>query len=131
MEQVFEISAATPTALIDSLSFYAGEVSMRKPESALYAANVFRRAAEVEALLITRTGEVTGVITSWMDDVQPLLEAVFGRDLEGEELGAFQDYTPTIFSGIYGRTRIVSTDEIFGPCIALDLAADSAVQQKQ
>jgi hypothetical protein len=127
MEQGFEITAETPTALIDLLSFHAGEIAMNSPGSALYAASVFRRAAEVEALLINKAGEVKGVVTSWEYAVQPLLEAVFGRSLEGEELGAFRDYSPTIISGVYGRTRIVSTDEIFGPCIALDLAAESAI----
>ena len=131
MSEGFEISAGTPTALVDALSYQAGEIAMRNPGNTLYANSVFRRAAEVEALLITKTGKVKGVVTSWADEVQPLLEAVFGRSLEGEELGAFQDYAPTIFSGIYGRTRIVSTDEIFGPCIALDLAAESVVNSEQ
>lgn len=131
MSEAFEISAETPTALVDTLSYQAGEIVMRNPGNVLYAASVFRRAAEVEALLITKTGEVRGVVNSWTNELQPLLEAVFGRSLEGEQLGTFQDYVPTIFNGIYGRTRVVSTDEIFGPCIALDLAAEGAVNPEQ
>jgi len=127
MKQSFDVSATTPTALVDSLSYYASEIVMRDPRSALYARSIFRRAAEVETLLITKTGEVRGVVTTWADELQPLIETVFGRSLEGEELGALQEYSPTVLSGIYGRTRVVSADEIFGPCVALDLAAESSI----
>src|SRR6266850_7756974 len=101
MKQGFEITAETPLALVDALSFHAGEIVMKNSENSLYAGRVFGRAADVERMLIAKTGEVEGVITSWADDAQPLLEAIFGRSLQGEELGVLRDYTPTILSGVY------------------------------
>jgi hypothetical protein len=119
----------TPAAFVDMLNRHAAEVVERSPTSALYAETVRNRAQAVQALITDQIGEVKGVVTSWMEEVQPFAETLFDLNLDGEQLGALREYTPTVFQGIYGRTRILSTDEMFGPTITLDLAAEDSIAQ--
>ena len=95
--------------------------------NAKYAETVRLRAQQTKALITNKSGEVKGVVTSWVDDIQPILEVVFNKDLSGHAMGEHREFSPTAFDGIFARICIISTDEIFGPLVALDLVAEDSL----
>lgn len=109
--------------LCSKLESHAEESANNNSANRIYAENVRERIDEVRALIDTRRGAVKGVAISWMQEMQPIAEVVFGQSLEGRPIGSLREYTPTVFDGILGRTCILSTDEMFGPTLSLDLAA--------
>ena len=93
-----------------------------------YAEVTKERAEQAQELIDTRSGEVRGVISTWQNSAQLILEVVFGGPLEGHAIGELEKYSPTKFDGICGRVRIVSTDEMWGPVLSLDLIADETLK---
>jgi hypothetical protein len=71
------------------------------------------------------------VIGTWQQDAQPIIEAVFGISLEGQQLGELSEYSPTRFNYIHGRVSIVSTDEIWGQMLSVDLIAVETLKAYQ
>jgi len=78
------------------------------------------------ALLEDRAGLLQGVYIDWVNGMQPIAEAVFGTDLNGHKLGEHKEYSATIFDDIEGRIHIISTDEMWGPTLSLDLTAENS-----
>lgn len=116
---------------IDKLMAHAADAAERNTSNELYAERIRSATDKVKELLATKTGEFPGVATSWTTDMQPLIETLYGRSIEGEPLGAFKDFTSTAIEGIYARTRIVSIDEMFGPSLTLDLVAEDSLPENQ
>jgi hypothetical protein len=90
----------------------------------MYADNVRRRARMVEKLLNGEIGTVKGVVCTWTDDIQPIAEALFGTDLNEHAIGEHIDYTPTVFPGVDARIRMLSSDEMLGPSLSLDITSE-------
>jgi len=122
-----EAERTTAQAFVGRLLAHASESAERDSSNELYAEAVRSNASKVEELLTAKTGKVAGVAASWTNEMQPLLETLLGRSIEGEPLGAFKDYVPTALNGIYARARIVSVDEMFGPSLILDVAAEDGL----
>jgi hypothetical protein len=110
--------------LIAILESHAADSLAKNTSNAKYAETVRLRAQQAEVLITNKSGEVISMAASWLEDMQPIVETVFATDLNGHPIGEYQAYMPTVFAGVFGRTRIVSTDEMFGPVIALDLASE-------
>lgn len=103
------------------------DATLEKSETnRIYADNVRRRARMVEGLLNGEVGTVSGVVCTWTDDIQPIAEALFDTDLADREIGAHVDFTPTVFPGIEARIRMISSDEMLGPTLCLDMTNGEA-----
>lgn len=123
-----ELTITTPDELVYMLNDHAEKVLAENKSNSQYAQVVRLRAQEVEDLIDSKSGEITGVISTWEKSAQPIIEAVFGMSLKGHQVGELSDYSPTRFSDIYGRVRIVSADEIWGPALSLDLIARETLE---
>ena len=64
-----------------------------------------RRLVDAQALILSQTGEVEGLMACWISEIRPAAEILFG-DLTNRDIGSTKDYTPTLFVGVYARTRI-------------------------
>jgi hypothetical protein len=128
MRQSHELPTITSDALVDMLNNHADRVVEENTSNSQYAETVRLRAQQTQRLIDDRSGEARSVIATWERHAQPIIEAVFGMPLEGQEIGDLAEYSLTRFGGIYGRVRIVSTDEIWGPALALDLIAEDTLQ---
>lgn len=109
--------------IVDLLKTHAADTLQSSPSNARYAEGVRGKAEEVRELIETRAGSVKSVAATWIEDMRPIMEALFGINLEGHQLGEYAEYRPTVFDGISGRARIVSVDETWGPALILDLTA--------
>ncbi len=112
--------------VLDALEAHAAQSIESSNHNLIYAENVRRRSEELRTLILGKTGIVEGVAISWIDEIRPLAELFFDIELDGQELGAYRKFRPTAFRGIYARTKILSSDEVFGPTISLDIAAQEA-----
>jgi hypothetical protein len=120
----------SPGLLLAVLELHAADSLEKNATNAKYAESVRLRAQQASALITSKSGEVKSLVASWVDDVQPVVETVFGMDLSGHQIGEHEGYMPTVFKSVYGRIRIISTDEIFGPVLALDLAAEDCLPER-
>lgn len=121
---------SSTAVLLAVLESHAADSLEKNATNAQYAESVRLRAQQASALITSKSGEVKSLVASWVDDVQPVVETVFGMDLSGHQIGEHEGYTPTVFESVYGRIRIVSTDEMFGPVLALDLAAEDCLPER-
>jgi len=111
----------------DALKKHADNSVCTNISNAKYADQTRQRAEAAKELIESKRGAVAGVAISWRAEIQPLAEIVFGRNLDGTQIGLLREYSPTAFEGILGRTCIISTDEMLGAAISLDLAAQDSV----
>ncbi|MFI5270649.1 MAG: hypothetical protein ACHQT9_01215 [Candidatus Saccharimonadales bacterium] len=131
MRQSHERPAITSEALVDMLNDHADKTAEENTSNSQYAETVRLRAQQAQRVIDDRSGAVRSVIATWERHAQPIIEAVFGMSLEGQQVGDLSEYSLTGFYGIYGRVRIVSIDEIWGPALALDLIAEDSLPTPQ
>lgn len=110
---------------IGLLEAHAEAVLSESHTNGVYAENVRRRARVVEGIINGDIGTVRGVVCTWTDDIQPIAETLFGTDLDGHAIGEHKDYSPTVFSGVDARVRMLSSDEMLGPSLSLDITRDT------
>ncbi len=127
MTHLGEALANNEAAFINMLEAHAQASLEASLTNKFYSERVLRNAEAVARLMASRTGETLSVVTTWFDSFKPIAETTFGTEI-AEEAGMelpliFGDYSPTVFSGIHGRVRMVSLDEIMGPALSLDLTA--------
>ena len=115
----------TIDTLVLMLNAHAESSLQRSSRNQPYAEYVKAKAEELRGLLEGKDCEIQGLMLSWMSEIQPVAEYMFGADLHETKLGEHKDYKETIFDGVYARTRILSIDEIFGPTISLDVATNA------
>jgi hypothetical protein len=111
---------------IELLERHADQVLRESGTNQLYAETVKRRARMVEGLLNGEIETIRGVVSTWTDDIKPIAEAVFGEGLDGHFIGEHEDYSPTIFPGVSARIRMLSSDEMLGPTLSLDMSREPA-----
>ncbi len=116
---------ALANKLAEALEQHAADSLVSNPSNAIYAEAVREKSQWVQELISSKSGAVPGVLASWMPKIVPVAELLFGEDFSKHPLGDFIDYGPTALDGVAGRLKIVSIDEIFGPTVVLDLAADT------
>ena len=131
MRQNHERPTITTGALVSMLNNHADRTVEENTSNSQYAEAVKLEAQQAQRLIDDRSGEVRSVIATWERHAQPIIEAVFGIPLEGQHIGDLSAYSLTTFDDIYGRIRIVSTYEIWGPALALDLIAEVTLQASQ
>ena len=119
--------AETPDSLCQLLINHADDTSRENISNSLYAAAVRGKIEALKTLIDTQSGEVRSIISTWEKQARPIIETLFGTSLEGHRLGDFAEYSPTRFEGVCGRVRIISTDEIWGPALTVDLAGSKSL----
>ena len=122
MSEVIQTESQQLRALLDVVEQHAALSLTRSGSNAPYVEETRRRLVDAQALILSQTGEVEGLMACWISEIRPAAEILFG-DLTNRDIGSTKDYTPTLFVGVYARTRIMSIDEIFGPTVSLDLIA--------
>lgn len=112
--------------IIELFSAQVNAAEQRSHTNARYVEKA-RRNIEQLKLLIGEYGEpgcIDGVIIAWWEEFKPIGECLFGTVLDDDDPRAWeQDFTapmPTVVPDLYASLRIISTDEIMGPMIALD-----------
>lgn len=117
------------------ISLHIDSVLAQGDTSARYVEATRKKAAQLEEVIHDREGGIRGLVIGWMDDVRPVAESLFGVSLEGQPIGNFGDeqgtYHPTVFEDIGGRVRILSTDEIWGPTLSLDIIGQKSTERLQ
>lgn len=113
-------------AFIDMLEAHAEDALSRGETNQPYANQVRGRAVMVRDLLEGGApGEVRGVVSTWTNDMRPIAELLFGVGLEERRIGDHVDYSPTVFDGVKARVRMLSSDEMLGPTLSLDMISDA------
>ncbi len=118
-------------AVVAALNSHAEACLQRSASNFQYAEDVRQQAKRLIDLVEGRVGRIDGLMSTWMPDIKPVVEELFGVDLGGVELGAYGNFLPTVFPGVYGRTYILSLDEVNGPTVSLDVASEAYLSERE